>query len=389
MSILLAAAIAITGPVQHAPPPPVVLHQREAGPHAVRVDRPQQQQLARWIMRPVFCDGSATPSGTVQAVVREPDPQRFLTWTRLEPHRTLTLEFRIDASGRPLSIRKRTMSEADYVPNAQDIMPALAASRFVAGAERTGCVATFVVDAGAIADAAVADLMAYTMFPGGAPPRAIWDRIIPAGSTCNNPAPDVLLRAYPAFRAMPDQPGYTTWSMTGYDVDRSGKPRNVRTLAGTNTPALDRASREAVAKSRFEPGARVGCFYPYYKNGTTLAPPPAPEEDAMRPAGATCPAERNWDRPPVLIYPAAYRRRSIEGWAIVTYDVASWGQTGNVRVVKAEPSADFGDAAAAMIRNATFKNGGSGFVGCVDRVLYVIRKPGAPVSPGGAEAAVD
>ena len=34
--------------------------------------------------------------------------------------------------------------------------------------------------------------------------------------------------------------------------------------------------------------------------------------------------------------------RAIEGWAVIAFDVAPWGGTGNVRVVASEPAADFG-----------------------------------------------
>lgn len=392
MSTFLAAAIVMAGPVVQHMPPPIVSYPRAPGPHAVPVERPQQQ-LGRWMMRPVFCAGMAPSDSAVQSVVREPDPDRFLTWRRPQSQSqadmTLTLEFRIDATGRPLSIRRRVVSEAKYVPDAEDVLPAFAASRFAAGSERTGCQATFVVAAAPIAEASVADLMAYSLFPSGTPPKAVWDRITPVGGNCTNPPPDVLLRAFPAFKTMPDQPGYRTWSMTGYDIDPSGKPRNVRTIGGSGMPALDRASRDAIAGSRFERGARTGCFYPYYKNATILTAPTAPTEDEMRPAGTTCPHDHGWNQAPALIYPTRYWRRSIEGWAMIAYDVAPWGQTGNVRVLKAEPSAEFGDAAAAMIRNATLKTAGTGYIGCIDRVRYVMRKPGVPVQPGAPDAIVD
>ncbi len=388
MSILLAALIATFGSPDQRVPPPVLPNVREPRPHAVLVEQPQQR-LARWIMRPIFCAEMAPPVSAVQSVVREPDPDGFLTWRWPETERTLMLDFRIDATGRPLSIRRRKVSEADYVADSADVLPAFAASRFAAGGERTGCTATFVMDAVPITAAPVADLMAYSVFPAGTPPKAVWDRIIPAGGSCTDPAPDVLLRAFPAFRAMPDQPGYRTWSMTGYDLDRSGKPRNVRTIGGSGTPVLDRASREAVARSRFERGVRTGCFYPYRKHATILAAPAAPTEDEMRPAGATCPHDHVWNQAPALRYPAPYWRRSIEGWAVVAYDVAPWGQTGNIRVLKAEPSAEFGDAAMAMIRSATLKTAGTGYVGCVDRVLYVMRKPGVPANAGVPEVVVN
>ncbi|MCP3733398.1 energy transducer TonB [Sphingomonas sp. RP10(2022)] len=379
MSLILIASLLAGAAVAQTVPPPVELFRRTPGPHASAVPAsPPQQQLGRWLMSPVLCAGAAGSDVTAQPLVRAPDPQRFLGWSGTTPRRTLTVDFRIDRDGRPLSIARRGTGEYVYVPDAEDVLPALAASRFAPGIARDRCTATFTADLTPIAAAPIDDVMAYSVFPSRAPVRAIWDRLRPPGSTCTDPAPDVLLRAFPAFKAMPDQPGYRTWSMTGYDLDAAGKPRNVRTVAGSGAASLDLGARDAVARSRFERGARVGCLYPYFKGPAILPAPVPPEEDAVRPARATCPQHHGWNRAPVLVYPTTYQRRSIEGWAMIAYDVAPWGQTGNVRVLQAEPSAEFGDAAMAMIRNATLPSSDTGYTGCVDRVRYVIRKPGTP-----------
>jgi TonB family protein len=168
--------------------------------------------------------------------------------------------------------------------------------------------------------------------------------------------------------------------MSGFDIDRHGRPIHVRTLAGSGAVALDAASRAATTRSRLAPGAHHGCLWPYWKAAATLPAPPVPEEDSVRPQDATCPREHGWARAPVLRYPEPYRRRSIEGWAMVTYDVAPWGETGNVKVLASEPTAEFGEAAKAMIRAATLPTSRAGYVGCVDRVRYVVGKPGVPVA---------
>ena len=380
MSIIV-AAVSLAGAVQTLPQ--VVVQPVPAAP-GVRAGAPPEQQLLRWVMSPALC-GGGRDGLTAQPLVRAPDPQLGVGWDIASQRHSLTLDFRIDASGRPLSIVRRAVSENGYVPDSQDVMPAFAASRFRQGGERTGCTVTFTASLTPIAAAPLADVMAYAVFPTGGRTRAIGERLRAAGGDCFDPAPAVLLRAFPEFKRLPEQPGYPSWSMTGYDLDSAGKPVRVRTLAGTGTPGLDAAARASVARSRFERGARTGCSYPYYKTATRLPPPVAPEEDAVRPAGATCPRDHVWDRKPVLSYPSAYSRRSIEGWAMIAYDVAPWGQTGNVRVLQAEPTADFGDAAMQMIRNATFGPGGSGYVGCVDRVLYRMRKPGLPVPDAAAD----
>jgi TonB family protein len=388
MTITLIAAAALS-PIQIVPvapppppPPPVVLVSRE--PHGYGNGRPPEQRLLIWRTTGVLCRGAQSEEPSAPVFVRAPDPQRTLTWATNEP-RTVTLDFRIDESGRPLSIAR---SVPDYVSGSEDIAPALAASRFAPGQAHTGCKVTFSASPMPVAEAPLADVIAYAIFPTAPPIAAIRERIRPVASTCVYPAPDVLLRAFPAFDSLPDQPGYRSWSVVGYDLDAKGKPRNLKTVAGSGAPALDRASREAVARSRFASGVRTGCRYPYHKNAAILAAPTAPEEDAMRPVDSTCPRDHVWSRPPALNYPASYSRRRIEGWAMIAYDVAPWGQTGNVRVLRSEPTAEFGEAASGMIRGAVFRDGGKGFVGCIDRVLYVMRKPGMTPAPGEEPASL-
>ncbi len=386
MIVVVTAALAMTGvqvSVPPAPPPPPVIDMSPLLRSGSRL--PAEQQLLRWTASPALCRDAGAGGVRGQPMVRAPEPQRALSWVTYVRRPSLTFDFRIDASGRPLSIRRAVPAAPTYVADAQDVAPALAASRFAPGVARSGCTVTFTAVATPISTAPLAEILAFSALPSGTPNRALWQRVRLPGSTCVDPVPDVLLRAFPAFRTLPDQPGFRSWSLTGYDLDAAGKPIRLRTVASSGTPELDAAARRAVAASRFERGARVGCLYPYYKNATVLAAPEPPEEERLRPADATCPRQHDWSRAPVLSYPPAYSSRSIEGWAIVAYDVAPWGQTGNLRVLQSEPTADFGEAATQMIRSAAHKPGG-GYVGCTERVLYVIRKPGMA---GGAEAIVD
>lgn len=358
MLLILAAALATP---QAVPPPIISVPSVPRAPEA-------GQWLLHWTMSPVLCR-----DGGVQPAVLAPEPRRGVIYYNGNGRAAATFDFRIDASGRPLSITRRGSA---YLQDGEDITPALAATRFAAGGERKGCVVTFTPDVSSVAGAPMRDVMATFMTPRSNAPRSVWDRIH-AGGDCGDPAPAALLRAFPDFKALPDQPGYISWTMIGFDLSPSGKPRAIHTLDGSGTAPLDRAGREAVARSRFEKGAHKGCTFGYFKAATLLPAPPAPEEDAWRPSAATCPREHIWDRRPQLVYPSNYAARSIEGWAMVTFDVAPWGQIGNVHAQEAQPSADFSTAAENMLRAATFKPG-PGYVGCVERVRYVMRKPGAP-----------
>ena len=107
-----------------------------------------------------------------------------------------------------------------------------------------------------------------------------------------------------------------------------------------------------------------------------------PEEASFRPADATCPAQAEWAVSPTLTYPDNFRRRGIEGWAMIGYDVAPWGATGNVRVLATQPSDEFGAQAMRIITTAKRVPSATGYTGCVDRVSFKMgptqRKPGGP-----------
>lgn len=292
--------------------------------------------------------------------------------------------FTIDAAGRPISIVR---ASTNYAPFADDIGPSLAASRFAQGSVREGCTLTYIARATAVADAPVEDLYSYSVNPIAGPlPRDGWERISPPGTAClSEPRPAPLVRVFPDFNALPNTPGVRDWSMIGYDIDAGGKPVRVRTLSSTRNVALDRASIIAIQRSRFSGGPRTGCHYPYWRAPAVLPAPDAPRVSAMIPADSRCESVGAWTKGPILSYPDSYRRRSIEGWAIIAFDTAPWGATGNVRILASQPAAEFGERAASMIRAATKPASPQGASGCVQLVRFAMGTPGAPGNvPGQA-----
>ncbi|KQM64885.1 hypothetical protein ASE75_07330 [Sphingomonas sp. Leaf17] len=280
----------------------------------------------------------------------------------------VVVTFAIDSAGRPHAIGR---ARDAYGDGSQDIVPALAAARFASGAARTGCEIRFTATQATIEEAPAQMVVAATIFPEVRPPRAAYARGFAPDTDCMTPPPEVRLRAYPDFKAIPQEPGTSDWTLVGYDIGASGKPSAIGVRYSSGNAALDRAAVTAVGRSRFEPGKRRGCAYPYWRRGAALAAPVSPEALKVRPAGSTCPIETGWATKPVLRYPTAFSRRRIEGWAVVAFDVAPWGQTGNVRVIAAEPAAAFGDAAMQVIRQAT-QPPSQGYVGCIERVRYVM-----------------
>ncbi|WP_315760959.1 TonB family protein [Sphingomonas sp. Y38-1Y] len=226
-------------------------------------------------------------------------------------------------------------------------------------------------------EAPVEDLVSYTISPRtGRLPQAGWNRLRPEGNCADRPRPAALTRVMPDFPKVAATPGVQDWSLVAYDTDRSGKPINVRSSMGTGNRALDAAAIKAMRASRFSGGARTGCVYPYWRSAGTLAAPPMREAIADSPP--SCPDGRDWTQPPTLRFPEPYRRRRIEGWAIVRYDVAPWGQIGNASVIEAQPTADFGRQATQILSQARLAPSAQGRTGCVDRVKFVMAPTDAP-----------
>jgi TonB family protein len=74
------------------------------------------------------------------------------------------------------------------------------------------------------------------------------------------------------------------------------------------------------------------------------------------------------------VYPENFRRRYIEGWAVIAFDLAPWGAVGNTKVVAAEPAAEFGEAAQRIVLGSTTAASKQGYSNCVVKVRYAMQK---------------
>lgn len=348
---LSAALVAVQGGGALAAPPVV------AAP-------PSPPTLMSWTPGEVRCDGAVVAG----APIRRPWNQIMSDDVRMP--KPVVLDFAIDATGRPLSIVRRG---AEIRPLTRDVGPALAASRFAAGPPRTKCSVSYTAHTEPLSSAPIDDLVSYAINPvSGRLPNEGWDRIRKAGTCADNPQPQPLVRAYPDFREVPATPGVRDWSLIAYDTNAKGQPVNLRVAHGTGNPALDKASLKAVGESRFTESARTHCLYPYWRAPATLAAPAKPDPASFRAAGATCAAKTEWATAPTLRFPDLYRRRSIEGWAIIGYDLAPWGEVGNVKILASEPAEDFGQQAMQIIRSARAAPSSQGASGCVETVRFAM-----------------
>ncbi|SOB87765.1 TonB family C-terminal domain-containing protein [Sphingomonas guangdongensis] len=376
MIALLLMAQAAVVQVPHTPPAPPVPPPIGTSPPSIG------PSLIDFRAGPVRCAGQEVAA---TAPIRPiPALGTVRTETTIAP---FAIEFDIGADGRTRSIRPATRPQPTPFIATDDLQPAVAAARFAPGFPRTRCNVQFEVVAVPVEQAPIALIHRYYSLPHqrGYGEQAVERRIRDELATCNAGGPPVmLLRAFPDFERIPQAPGALSMTMVGFDIGRDGRPTRVRTETSDGNPALDAAGRSAVAQSRFRAGAaRTGCTYPYHRRQTEpVAAPSLPELASYRPAGSTCEAlDEDWTLPPRMTFPAPFGRRAIEGVAVVRYDVAPWGQTGNVVVLASEPAAAFGTEAQRIVQQARRAPSATGATGCVERVVFKLpgRGTDAPV----------
>ena len=328
---------------------------------------PSRRMLA-WMPGEVRCAGKPVPA----TLWRRPYAGLFYGGDMPQP---VTFRFRIDTSGRALSIAR---DGTRFAMLSDDIGPSLAASRFPTGDALRDCTVTYAPRITAPAETPTPDLISYTLNPtNGSLPQEGWAAIFPAAATCDDePRPAPLVQAYPDSDRVPGTPGVRDWTMFSYDLDARGRPVKVQVLTGTGNRALDTAGARALRRSRYTGGPRTGCRFPFRKPPAIMPAPAIPETTTLGPLQPPPACAADWVSKPPLRYPDPYRRRSIEGWAVIAFDVAPWGGTGNVRVLASEPAAEFGESAAALIRDARRPASATGITGCVERVRYVMGRPG-------------
>jgi TonB family protein len=366
LSLLLAAA-----PQDMLPPMRVI----PAGP--------VERQILQWQPGAVRCGDSGDPGEEIAATtVVKPYPQTLAT---AAPPAAITLSFDVAADGRAFNIRPAGTQRPRF--DARDIMPSLRASRFATGVMQRGCRITYTPALQPLAKADLPSLARLGASPGQRLDPAAWQQMAP-GNCRERPRVTPLLRAYPDRRKLAMIEGQRSWSFVRYDIDAEGQPVNPATVISSGDAALDAEVRSAVSQGRYAGGPRSGCGLMWWTPPATVAAPPIPaggESDGNR----ACEIPDRWAREPVLTYPEPYRQRAIEGWAVVRYDVAPWGELGEIKVLAAEPSSEFGEAAVNVLRRARFKPLANGLTGCVDRVRFAIRDGEGDAPPGEDGPAVD
>lgn len=344
---------------------------------------PVERQVLVWQPGAVACGDSSDPGADIAAsALVTPYPQALASAV---PPAAMTLSFDIAADGRAFNIRPAGTQRLRF--DTRDIMPSLRASRFAAGVVQRGCRITYTPSLQPLDKADLPMLARVGSSPGQRLDAAGWQQMAP-GNCRERPRVAPLLRAYPDRRKLAMVEGQRSWSVVRYDINPEGQPVNLATVISSGDAVLDAEVRSAASKGRYAGGPRTGCGLMWRTSPATVAAPPIPE-GSDREGNKACEIDDRWAREPVLTYPEPYRQRAIEGWAVVRYDVAPWGELGEIKVLATEPSSDFGEAAVNVMRRARFKPQANGLTGCIDRVRFVIRDGEADAPSGDDSPFVD
>lgn len=276
------------------------------------------------------------------------------------------IEFAVSADGRPGGIRSGAgPSPVRRTADPADVEASLSAWRFPPEA-RSNCRLTVTHQGGALG-AADPILVARALALGQ---RAFAPRLRQAlkraGDTCDQ-RPGLRLAIAPDRRKLAPEPGGRGWVVVRAGVGDDGRTTDVEILDASSRSAADEG-RRAVSETIFHPGSpAVGCMFSFARFGDRL--PAAPLPDA--PVGNQCRPEDAARLSAVApAYPPGFLERGIEGWAVVRYDVASWGRVGGVEVLASEPAAAFGDSARQAYQAARATPAFDHVRGCVQRVRF-------------------
>ena len=363
--LTLLAAAAQTATIAVPPPPPPRSPTHLAAP--VIQTPPHRPHLVDYEGATAQCGGQ------VVAPLSAVAPFTQVARLGIEPPRSYEMGFTIGDDGRPLGITQRVAASGPkgYVQGT-DLAPALSLWRFPASTAGAACTMTFVGRSVPFDRAAPADLYRVAALRIANPSefQTVMQQIRKSGDCAGPGRPRMLLRAFIDDRRIPQTPGVPSYAVASFDIDAEGVPQNPGIVASDSNRVLEAAASDAAGRSRYVGNApRTRCTIPFRRAATEPVPAPPMPPKAEYPAG-NCPEPVRWARPLRQEFPDAFRRRAIEGWAIVRYDLAPWGATGSVTVLASEPAADFGEQARRMIIAARAEASPSGAQGCIARVQY-------------------
>lgn len=371
------AAASLAGGVASAQTPPIASGPLESGPTVAAAIAEQSGEAA--------CDGQALTAVHAESMDAVLLTSAYEGSDRSAYAEDLELSFTIDPDGRPRDIRGPSNGRGSTAGIGywdDEAKAALAVSRFAGGA-RGDCRLTVHRSLTPMTVALPAALArGFGTARTGDPARQT-ARALLAPDCLTLPALDVA--AYPDLSRGSVPPGGRAWTVVRFDVSADGTTRAVSTLESTGDAAFDAEGRRSVSATRFRDGSsRSGCIVSFGRSGEPQpdAPDPEPTGDILQ----SCPAEvRARFTPSRLQFPPAFLRRGVEGWAIVRFDIATWGAIGNVEVLQSQPADTFGLQAQRIIQQGRASPGFTPGVRCVDRVIFKMAEAASPGDPSAVE----
>jgi TonB family protein len=365
--VLLALAALVPATALATVPPPPVMDLHPGAKTAIVSFAPPPARVA--------CDGR-----DVVVVQSSPiHPKAWQPWTppvganpaSALPQLGQSLTFSVDGDGAVIDLKRGP----GFAPWSGDEQIAIVATwRFAPGAPAKGCKFDLAPIQTALADTTPAKLFEIAAVEGRNTPPAVRAALAKAGDCYQPPrrAPDTI--AYPDLRAFRDKTASPPWAGVRYGIDASGAVRDVRIVTQSGDPAFADAAAASVAESRFQSGsARTGCYATFRAKAKTTPAPSRPDIKAFERPGDACDLTREaMNTPETKTFPPAYAKSGVAGWAIVRFDVAPWGQIGNVEVMASQPSEAFGIAARNLVQSSRPSAPPTGYRGCLVPIIYAI-----------------
>jgi len=355
-------------------------------PHDLTVPSPQRPgEIVRLMPGAVLCASGPVPPTHLEVPFATSTKRFGPDAPKATP--SYALSFTIDQDGRAVDIQSGPPIYPGFFIDTNDLAPSLAASRFAPGMPQRKCTISYTTRLVPVPDASPALLAEVASAPVPGPAASeIWERLGADGDCARGPGAPRRLN-YPPFEAIAQPSGTRSWSLLSFDVDATGRTRNVHVVSGSGNAALDSASVTALRGNRYAPGkASRGCPLHFYRLGNEPVAAPALPADAPQDTGdvPACTIDPKMIAPLLNgnAYPKPFAARRIEGYAIVGFDTAPWGAVGNVRVLASQPAASFGQAAMAAIASARVAESEVGHRGCVRRVQFRLPRRSLRADPG-------
>lgn len=316
-------------------------------------------------------DGPVEPTAS-EALAPRPEAAAFLNPPAGGASRRAAYDFVISPTGRPMTIRPATGADLLRLASSADAetQAALASWTFPARA-RTECRLSVTYEAVPLASAGPENLARFygAARPSGALRAAVERGLRRSGDDCDRP-PALRTLAYPDFATDRPRPGARSWSALRWNVTEGGATASVETIGSSGDHALDAEGRRAIGETTYRSGPRTGCLYNYWRIGPRLPAPPVNRDLPDDPLEDCPEGLAGRFRPGPLVFPPAFMAVGIEGWATIRFDVAPWGQIGNVAVVEAEPAAAFGEQALRIVGSSRVEPGFEAGVRCIVPIRF-------------------